>query len=147
MRLRTTASALAILTLAACGGGGEPRLSQAAYIDRANAICRDVGARQKTLPAPRSTAQIPAYARKALPIFDDALARIRALRPPSELDSKVQEWLRVIGTSRKVVADIGKAAARKDVRSVETLGARAVSLGDEGRSLAGDIGLSDCAKA
>ncbi len=147
MRKRGTAIVLALLALAGCGGGGEAGLSRGTYITKANAICRDVGKKLEALTVPTSNDQIPAYATKALPIYDNALARIRALRPPSELDSKVKAWLEEIGKSRKVVSDLGQAAARKDDAKVRSLGTRAVALGNQGRAITGDIGLADCAKA
>ena len=147
MVMRTAAVVAAVVALAACGGGGETRLSHDAYVAKADAICRDIGAKQKRLAVPTSTGQIPTYVKRALPIFDDALARIHALRPPSELDARVQAWLDGIAESRQVVSDIGKAAERNDAAKVQSLGNKAVTLGEQGRSRAGAIGLTDCAKA
>ena len=143
MPMRAAAVVVALLALAACGGSGT-RLSRDAYVAKVDAVCRDVNAKQKALTVPTTTGQIPAYVEKALPIFDDALARIRRLRPPSELDAEVRTWLSSLGDSRKLISDLGKAAEHNDAAKVGSLGPKATALGDRGRSLARTIGLTDC---
>jgi hypothetical protein len=144
---RTAAALAALLALAAgCGGAsGGQRLSKDAYVAKADAICRDADAKRKQLTTPASIAEIPAYVAKALPILDDGLRRLHALRPPSDLEAGVRAWLSTGDETRNLLAELGKAAKQGDSAKVQALGAKGNTLTSDADSLARTIGLTDCA--
>jgi hypothetical protein len=137
----------ALLAAAGCGGGGGQRLSRDAYVSQADAVCRAMDAKQRKLTAPASLDAIPAYVDKALPSVDDGIAKLRRLRPPAELDATVKDWLASLDEARRLLVALSKAAGANDAAKVQSLGAQATTLTEKTHSLAGSIGLTDCANA
>jgi uncharacterized lipoprotein len=147
VRAAVVIAVLAVLVAAGCGGGSSQRLSQDAYVSKADAICRDLDAKQRKLTAPASLDAIPAYVDQALPSVDDGIAKLSKLRPPAELDATVKSWLASLDDARGLLVDLGKAAAKNDAAKVQSLGAQATTLTEKTHALAGSIGLTDCANA
>jgi hypothetical protein len=148
MRMGAAAVVAALATaLAACGGGSGERLSRDAFVSKADAACRDLVQRQQELAAPTSIDGIPAYADKALPILDDALKKLRSLRPPTELQAGVDSWLKRLGESRAVLEDLRSAAKDGDAAKVRAVGAKGTNLDSNAKDLARALGLTDCANA
>lgn len=137
---------LLALFAAGCGGSGGQRLDRSAYVSRADAICRDVAKKQQALKAPTSLATIPAYVDKSLPIFDSGIGRLRKLRPPKELDAKVEDWLHALEQSRVQLVALKKAAGDKNLERVQALGAGATTSISQTHALARAIGLNDCTR-
>ena len=146
---RTALSAVVLVALAAgCGGGnGSERLSRNAYLARADAICRDVDEKRKTLPVPAAIPDIPAYVDRALPILDEARSRLEALRPPSSLDDQVSGWLSAIRDGRDALSDLRSAAAKGALAKVRAVGSTSTGIADRARTSARAIGLVDCANS
>ncbi len=146
MRIGATAVVAALLVLAGCGGGGGgERLSHDEYVAKADAICAALVKEQKTLPSPSSIAEIPGYVDQALPMVDSALARIRALRPPKELEEGVGRWLAATAETRDQLAKLRAAAAKGDQAEVNTVAAKGTDLDSSRDAIAREIGLTTCA--
>jgi hypothetical protein len=129
------------------GGGGHGRLGRADFVAKADAICRDLVAEQKALEVPAGIAGIPAYIDRALPLLDGAVERVRALRPPADLEQGVADWLAAVGESRAALTGMRAAAERGDRAQVRTIGARGIVANRRSDALAGAIGLTACATA
>jgi hypothetical protein len=145
--MRRSVALLAVVALAACGGSGGERLSRDTYVARADAICADVAAQREVLPAPTSIAEIPGYVDKALPIIDAALVKLRALRPPLEMQQSVTAWLDTTAQTLAVLADLRRAAQDGNPAGdkVRAFAAKAKTLNDRRGALARSIGLTSCA--
>jgi hypothetical protein len=145
---RSAAAVLGILVLAAgCGGGGGQRLSRDAYVAKADAICRTANAQTRKLRAPTTVAGIPAYVDRALPVLDSAIGRLRALRPPANLEPGVKNWLGAVGDARGALAAMRTAAQQGDTAKASSEGAAGASANRRANALAGSLGLTDCARA
>jgi len=143
--VRRAALLVVVLGLAACGGGEETRLSQEAYIAKADAVCAKVAAQQKALGVPTTLDQIPPYVDKAIPILDAGLKEIRALRPPENMEAGVDEWLASTSETREVLGDLKKAAEAGDAAAARAAGSRGNTVADERHEKAQALGLTACA--
>ncbi len=113
---------------------------------RADAICSAYTASTKPILRPRTYAQIDAYVRKTLPLYQAALQKLEALEPPSSDEAEVRAWLAADRRVAKAVHDLGDAAQRRDFPSVTAAAARAQLAGGESRSAAGSLGMRVCAQ-
>ncbi len=145
-RVALTAGAVLLLAAAGCGGGGGgERLSREDYVAQADAICKEVEQKADELAAPGSIQEIPPYVDGALPIFDEGLERLEALRPPEDLRDKVDDWLAAGDRTRELLADLKAAAEEGDAAKVREIGARGDMLDEETDRLARELGLVECA--
>lgn len=144
MRARIAAAALAVaLGLTACGGG-KPGLSDAAYHQRATAICASYKTRIQALGKPTQLAQIAPYLAKALPILADTVDRLSGIRPPGHLADAYGRYLAAMQATRRRAFDLRDAAARSDGAAVERLLAAAAHAGSSTDALAREADLPGC---
>ena len=99
---------------------------------QADAICAAYTSETKAVDRPRSYAQIVAYVQKTLPLYEAALRRLEALRPPSR--------------DAQAVHDLGAGALRRDFPTVTTAASRAELAGSQSRSAAAGLGMKVCAR-
>lgn len=150
-RVRARVSALlaiALLALAAgCGGGGgsDNRLSKDEFQSRANAICKRYEGKLAALGKPSSPADIPQYVDKSVPLIQQGLAELRALRPPVDLQD---DWNNLLDETQKAIPaarQLSDAAAKNDAAGVQA----AIAAGDAASSasdrIAAKLGLAQCA--
>ena len=129
--------------VAGCGDGG---LSHSDYVKRADAICAAYADATKPNVRPRSYTEIVAYVRKTLPLYEAALRKLEALRPPPADAATVHRWLAADRRVSKVVRSLGEAAERRDFPSVTTAASQAQLAGDQSRRAATALGMQLCAR-
>ena len=123
---RASGATLAVLAVV-CGmascGGTEKRLTRAELARRGDAICTNIDKRfdkafvdsdlpQDMLPTEK---QMQDFVKKIVPIVDDAIADLRDLEPPEDLEERYQAALAQAAKDRKALqsaADDPKAARR-----------------------------------
>src|SRR6478609_7516613 len=106
---RALASLMLLALVAGCGEGG---LSHSDYVKRADAICAAYADATKPNVRPRSYTEIVAYVRKTLPLYEAALLKLKALRPPSSDAATAHRWLAADRRVAKAVRSLGEAAER-----------------------------------
>jgi hypothetical protein len=95
---------------------------------------------------PRSYDQIVKYVAKTLPLYEAALRRLEALKPPSTDAQAVRTWLAADRRVAKAVHDLGDAAQRRDFPSVAAAASQAQLSGNASREAAAGLGMTVCAR-
>ena len=147
-RVRFVLPAILVFALVpACGGGGGNRLSKEDFQQQANAICKRYDAKIAALGNPTSPSDIPDFVAKGIPLIQQGLAELRALRPPAELQADYNRMLdeteRAIPAARK----LSDAAAKQDAAAVQEALQEANAADQASDRIATKLGLSDCAAA
>src|SRR4029077_6121298 len=105
---RRSAWALAaLISLAGCGGGD---LSHSDFVKRADAVCSAYTSQTTGLSQPPSYTKIVEYVNKTLPLYDAALRKLEALKPPPSDATAVRAWLAADRRVAKAVRDLDDAA-------------------------------------
>jgi hypothetical protein len=139
--------ATVVLVAAGCMGGGTssaPRLTKAEFIKQADAICAQFTGELEALPQPQTLADLAAMATQAKPIAEAGVARLRALRPPEELEDQVNEWLELNDSNVELIERLRAGAADGDETAVQQVAADATDNEQKADALAAEIGLTDC---
>ena len=133
------------LVLAGCGGGGDERLSQAEFEERANAICVEL---ERTFDA-MGEAETPAELMTQLETSEQqltaAIADLRELEPPEESEAGYDRFLREADQLTQLVRDLRDAAATQNVARLEELAARGDRITERADEAAASVGLDECA--
>ncbi len=145
MRVVLGFTALA-LAAAAAGCGGGDRLSQAEYVKQADAICAKYEERLDALPQPKSTADLKTLVDKGLPIAREGNAELNELKPPEDLEAKVEEWHKRNDRNLELIEELGQAAEDGDEEKIQTLASEADENESQADRLARELGLEDCAE-
>jgi hypothetical protein len=109
-------------------------------------VCSAYGAQTKGLQRPRAYTQIVLYVDKTLPLYEAALRRLEALKPPSSDTAPVRAWLAADRRVARAVSDLGDGARRRDFPSVTSAAARAQLAGSQSREAAAGLGMHVCAQ-
>ncbi len=137
----------AVAVSAGCADGGDDgRLSREEFIRRADAICADYDARLARLGNPASIEELGGLAARALPIAREGVRKLRALRPPADLERDVDRWLARNDENVANIEAIGAAARASDETRVQEIASAANANEREADALAGRLGLRACAK-
>jgi hypothetical protein len=133
------------------GGGREgaterQRLSKAEFVRRADALCAEYERRLARLRQPRDVEALADFVDEALPIVREAIARLRALEPPAELEPEVERWLERNDENVERMEALRDAARAGDETRVQTIASAASENEREADELAREIGLRDCAR-
>ena len=140
---------LAALALAGCGGGGDSAggtLTKAELVAQANAICKDYDARINALGDPQSIEDLVGLVEEAKPIAEDAVAKLRALKAPEDLQASYDKYLATGDVNIEFLAQLGEAAKSGDAAAIEKTGTDGQSNADKAHGIAAELGLTECAK-
>ncbi len=139
----------AALIAAGCGGGGDngDSLSNAEYIEQADAICAAFERQLDAIDEPTSDAGFVPFLRAVLPIIRAQIDELRALNPPADIEGQVNEALDLLDEQ----AEISEEAINRvedggeDAEAVAAdVGPRLQTVNDEAEQIADDIGLQEC---
>jgi hypothetical protein len=135
------------LALAACGGDGDERLSQAELREQGNAICARYDKQIDEIPVPSAVEDIPAYVTKAAPIVEREIEALKELDPPDEdqetFDQMIAEEEKTLAAGRS----LGDAAEKGDDAAVEKALNEGNLASDKADEHARTLGLDDCVDA
>lgn len=133
-----------VLALAACGGGGDDRLSTDELREQADAICAEYERQLDDLEEPDNFEELVAYAEDASAALEDGLADLRELEPPEELEENYDAWLATGDDAVDRIEELRAAAEDEDQAAIETLFESADESDEESDQLARDLGLEEC---
>ena len=83
---------------------------------------------------------------KTLPLYEAALRKLEALKPPSGDAVAVKAWLAADRRVARAVRNLGVAAQRRDFPSVTTAASQAQLAGSQSRQAASALGMHVCAQ-
>jgi hypothetical protein len=95
---------------------------------------------------PHSYEQIVKYVAKTLPLYEAALRKLEALKPPSGDEEAVRTWLAADRRVAKATHDLGDAAQRRSFPGVSEAAGRAQLAGSASRQAAAGLGMTVCAR-
>jgi hypothetical protein len=126
------------------------RQEKQAYIDRADAVCREGNQRLKPFEDQAFSRGIPdlttwrTFLTAALPVFDDVLKRVRALTPPpgdeATVSAMLDEFDRALAAARRA----NDAAAGGDQRAFDAALDEATTFAKRGDDQSKAYGFRDC---
>lgn len=121
-----------------------------AYIDRADAICREANQRLKPLEEQAFSRGVPdlatwrTFLTSAVPIFEDVLNRVRALTPPpgdeTTISGMVDDFDRALASARRAT----EAAAAGEQRAFDAALDEATTFAGRGDDQSKRYGFRDC---
>ncbi|HEX2041634.1 MAG TPA: hypothetical protein VHF24_03265 [Acidimicrobiales bacterium] len=126
------------------------RQEKRAYLDRADAICREGNQRLKPLEDQAFSRGIPdlatwrTFLMSAIPIFDDVLARVRALTPPPGDEATVSAMLDDFDRALEAAGRAADAAGRGDQGAFDAALDEATALAKRGDDQSKAYGFGDC---
>lgn len=143
--IRALAGAAAVAALAAaCGGGDGERLTKDQYIDAADAICVGVNERLDALGEPGTLEEVVALAEDAIAIQEEALNRLRALRPPEADVATLNGAYDLLDQQVELGNELAEAARVGDTDRITELVGELQGVDDQADEIARDYGLQEC---
>jgi hypothetical protein len=137
----------AVVASAGCGGGGgqgDDRLTKEEFIAQADAICKEANDKLDALGEPANIEEVATFAEDAIAIQEDALARLRALKPPAEDEATLNEAYALLDQQVELGRQIVTAAEAGDVAAIEEIVAQGEPINDQADQIATDYGLKEC---
>jgi hypothetical protein len=147
-----------VLFAAGCGGGGNsssnssssgggPRLSRADYAAKADAICKKYNAKTKQIGNnSKSLSDVAKAFDQALPLLENVLSELKALKPPKSEQRNVDEWLAQSQVLKHDLQEMRDKAKAKDLKGVQDAFAKASANDKQGNRLAAKLGMKVCSK-
>jgi hypothetical protein len=86
------------------------------------------------------------YVSRTLPIYEAALRKLEALKPPPSDAKAVKAWLASDRRVGRAIRALGDAAQRRDFPSVTTAASEAQLAGSQSRQAAAALGMHVCAR-
>lgn len=128
--------------LAGCGG-----LSHGTFVKRADAVCSAYAAGAQPLPKPTKYAQVTAYVDVNLPLYEAALRKLEALKPPAADADGVRQWLTQDRRVAAALRALGEAALRHDYPGVTGAIQTLHSAGPASSRAADALGFRVCGRS
>jgi len=145
LKLIAAVLVLAAALAAGCGGGDDSALSESEFREQANAICEETLREAEAIEAPASPEGIPDYFDRVVPLVEGGLERLRALRPPADLQEDY-DWM--LNETEKVLAsgnDLAEAAQEGDAAKLQEAYAAGDAANRAADRLATELRLDECA--
>ena len=113
---------------------------------RADAVCTAYNHATSATKRPRTYAQIVAYVRKTLPLYQAAIDKLTQLKPPTSDEDAVRAWLAADRRVGRAIRLLGDAAERRDYPSVNAAYSKAELASSAAQRAAGGLGMSVCGR-
>ncbi len=154
--------AAASLAVAGCGGGSSSSTTSGAsgasgaagstpprqdeFASQANAVCKDSNDQIAALKAPAQTASAQAATiAQEIPIINQGIAKLTAITPPTDLQSKYDQWLSQVRKQVSLATQLAAAAKANDAGKAQSVGKQLKANSNQNGALATDLGLTECA--
>jgi hypothetical protein len=137
-------SILAAGVAALTGCGGEDRLSNEEFQERANAICSKYNDEIEAA-TPSSPEEIEGSIDEMIALIEQGLEELRALNPPEDVEDEYNQMLDATSEGIPAARELGDAAAENDTAGIEAALADLESAGQKSDEIASDLGLDQCA--
>jgi hypothetical protein len=142
--------AVAAVALVAGGCGSKSgRLSKAAFVKRANAICakyeQRVRSRMAGIPA-GDEEQLASSIEKVLPVIRKGNDELRSLKPPEGLQGHYDRWMKIADAEVAAASKLQSALRNSDRQAIQSAFAELQSKDvDQDRLARQELGLNGCA--
>jgi hypothetical protein len=120
MASRIALALVAVLAVAGCGGSS--RLSRSEFVKRANAVCTEYEAKVTRAMAginPGDQTQLASAIDKALPVIREGNDKLRALKPPEDLQQRFDRWLRIADNEVTAATQLRDGLKKDDAKAVQ----------------------------
>jgi hypothetical protein len=118
--VKRAAIGLAVLALAACGGGSG-RLSRVELVKRATAICTDQANKVTQIPrGPANATNAAGYLGAVLSVVEDGVKQYHRLKPPEQEQVAYDAFLRELDQNVDILRTLRAAAAARQRRAYVT---------------------------
>lgn len=135
------------LVLAVAGfGRGDGRLSKSDFISKANGICKTYNAKIDKVAAPKGFDDVADYIDKTVKISREEVDKLAKLKPPKDIQKKVDAILDEVRKSNDLGKKVRDAAKKGDKKGVQDALADVAKHGEKGNELSKALGLDVCAK-
>ena len=114
---------------------------------RADAVCSAYAAGAQPLPKATKYAQVTAYVDRNLPLYEAALRKLEALKPPAQDAAGVRQWLAADRRVAAALRALGEAALRHDYPGVTAAVETLQSAGLASSQAADAVGLQVCGRS
>ncbi|HZR94531.1 MAG TPA: hypothetical protein VFA56_02480 [Gaiellaceae bacterium] len=129
--------------VAGCGDG---TLSHGDFVKKADAVCTAYRGATAGVKPPRTYNGVVAYVRKTLPVYESALRRLEALKPPSRDADAVRRWLAADRRIVKAMRDLAVAGERRDYPAINVALAKIDLASSAARDASLGLGLHVCTR-
>jgi predicted lipoprotein len=137
LRPAAVLSAAAVVALAGCGGSDYPA--------SADAVCKTYNKKINAVAKPRSTAQLSTYIGQVTPLFRQAIAKLQAVKPPSDKKSAYNSYVSVLSQEADTLDQAGAAAKTNPRQAVTLILTAQQKLSAQEKQNAKNAGLKSCA--
>jgi hypothetical protein len=140
----TSAAAVVVLALAACGGDGDDE-AEAQFIAQVNAVCADYGPKLELIPPP--SLDVDEWAATGADLADLLEASVNELRligPPEDLDEDFGDWLGLRAEMAEAMREVQAAGGLHDEPAVAAGLGRVNEAMETADPLAVQLGFEDC---
>jgi hypothetical protein len=144
--VRRAVIAPVVAALVAACGSGDDRLSKEEYAKRADTICGRYNHATGELGTPRTMPALARVAGRSLPLLDDAIRDLRALRAPEDEEPTARTWLRQLALLRGDVVRIRDRARANDAQGVAVVVPAATRRNRRFADLAAQLGMRVCSE-
>jgi hypothetical protein len=146
-RLIASLAVALVATTAACGGGGDDRLSQEEFKEQANAICDKYDSRIQALETPSSPEEVSGFVDQVIPLLQKGISELRALNPPAEAEDDYNRMLDETAKAVPAARQLADAATENDAAAVQEALAAARKAEQASDEIATKLGLTGCASS
>lgn len=143
---RVAPVALAVLVLAGCGGGDGNRLTREEWTTQADAICQRVNERLEETEQPTTMAELVTVLEQGLEDVDAAVADLRELEPPEDMEADVDAWIGKVEAASEQIEEARDAAKAQDEEALAEALEEGTRINDDGNRRARELGLKECAE-
>jgi len=116
-------------------------------VKRADAVCSAYAAGAQPLPKPTRYTQVAAYVDRNLPLYEAALRKLEALKPPAQDRADVQQWLSADRRVAAALRALGVAALRHSYPAVTAAIEALQSAGLASSRAADTVGFRVCGRS
>jgi hypothetical protein len=141
----TTAAALLVLALAACGGDDGDGEDEIEFLAQVNAVCANYGPKLELIPPPAEDLdEWAAIGADMADLLEASANELRLLAPPEGLSEDFSDWLELRTEMATAMRDVQAAGGLHDEPAVEEGLGRVNDAMEVADPLAEQLGFEDC---
>jgi hypothetical protein len=138
-----------MLTLVTACGGSSHRLSHSQLVQRANAVCASFNQQLRALPQPTNPLEIGAYIKRAVPLEQNALTKLKKLKPSKSDEKDYTQFVAQVQRETTLAQNelVPATQAPTNPKHVRFILGKLAAMDKTGNAIAKKLGLTSCAQS